>query len=257
MTERGAVLVTLTYTIPLAGLVLFVLLSIAYYVNTKVTLEEAVTSGVRAAATRGKVGALWRVYDAGSLVDQIDNNFTTFFNESLVHNAPPGDHLATYGVLTEAWGGIDLNGGAINQLPRQYNVALAFALRSVRESLGDNMVRYPCGVQPDGSLVDSEFSNTPGCLICYPLRHQFEGDVCVDEGGTCNCDAGGECESFNHIPVGNLSRSHVSVACRHNPNDIFLKPLVGLFAAIGTGFQQELFLFASSAYDKSTGLLVE
>ena len=256
MNQRGAVLVTLTYALPLAGIVLFVLLAIAYYVNTTVTLEEAVANGVRTASTRGKVGALWRGYNSDSLLIQIQEDFPNFLSNSLVHRAPMGDHLNTYTILTEAWGGIDLDGSSFEEVPPQYHLALAFTLGSIQESLGSEMVRYPCGVQADVSLVDSEFANTPGCLICYPLRHTFEGDVCAPE-GTCNCDAGGVCSSFNHIPVGELSNSFVSIACRHNPNDLFLRPLVGLFSAIGTDFEQQLFIFASSFQDKSTGLLVD
>lgn len=255
MNQRGAVLVTLAYALPLAGIVLFVLLSIAYFINTRTTLEEAVAMGVRAASTRAKVGALWRdVSDTDLLVNRIDD--PADFNDFFVHRPPSmGDHPATYALLTEAWGGIDLpDGRGIQDLPRQYRLALAMTLRSVRESLGDEMVRYPCGINSDGAILDSEFSRTPGCLMCYPVRHAFEGDFCPPN-GNCNCSSG-SCVP-GRITHDRLSPSFVSIACRHNPNDLFLRPLFGLFSILGTDFQQQLFLFAIDSQDKSTGLLMD
>jgi hypothetical protein len=246
--QRGAVLVTLAYALPLAGVVLFVLLSIAYFVNARTTLEEAVEMGVRAASTRAKVGALWRNVTPGDLVSRIDDpeNFEEFF----VYRSPSTNHSETYTLLTEVLGRIDLpNGSGIEALPRQYRLALAFTLRSVRDSLGLEMVRYPCGINSDGSLLNSEFSRTPGCLICYPVRHAFEGDFCdPNQNDPCTPQT---------MPSGRLSPSFVSIACWHNPNDLFLRPLFGLFSVLGTDFNQELFLFAISSQDKSTGLLMD
>lgn len=251
MKQKGAILVTLTYALPLAGIVLFVLLGIAHYVNTKITLDDAVTTGVRTAASRAKRGALWR--ESTPLLNSInkEENFERFFT----HNTEDPDPMTTYTDLTEIWGGIDLEDNGFLSLPESYLLGVAFALNSIRESLGSNLVRYPCSLSDEGgSLNNSQFINTPGCLICYPRRHSTFFDHC--NGGCTNC-VDGVCPTFQAIPVSDLDRNYLSIVCRHNPSDIFTRPLIGLFRVIGTDFDQRLIHFSRFAININSGLLVD
>lgn len=187
--QRGATLVMIVLGMPIFLALVFMLVWLPQLLNARSTFTFAVAQGGRLAATRG---------------NPVLTGFDPDLNEGLIQNIHTWQAAGICGGSDADWalvkdyygsegqyqtaalldhfyngaGTAEVMGGQFCTLPVEYLYAIAYINQVMRESLGENSVRFPCN-----PYVDAPPYNGDRCLFCKFMNPQFAAHFMGGGGG--------------------------------------------------------------------------